>query len=169
MTPLWLAMLPEDPGSAVVGSVHDRGGRPAGFLCLWRGKARPHEQALLVDPRVHDPAGPACVVSLALAPIDARPITDDPAVVQARRDVLRDGRASSVSLLSADAVEVGGAITVARADRSEQVAALRDDPFARLWSARILRVTAGVFGTVVRPTGPSLERYGGMPWPYDRF
>lgn len=169
MTPLWLALLAEDPGVAVTGTAHDCAGRPAGLFCLWRGEDRPHEQALQGDPRLRDPDGPPCVVSLALAPLHARPITDDPAVVHARRDVLRDGRACAVSLLTADPVAVGGAITVARADRSDQVAALRDDPFARLWAARIVHVAAGMFGTFVRPTGPSLERYGATPWPFDRF
>jgi len=118
---------------------------------------------------VRDPDGPACVVVLALAAPDARPIADDPAVVHARRRVLRDGRPCAVSLLSADPVSIAGALTVARADRPDQVAALRDDPFAALWASRQLHVDAGVFGTRVRPTGPCLERYAGRPWPYDQF
>jgi hypothetical protein len=83
--------------------------------------------------------------------------------------VLRDGRPVAVSLLTADPVSIAGALTVARADRPEQVAALRDDPFAAMWGARVLRIRAGVFGTPVQPTGPCLERYAGRPWPYDRF
>ena len=117
---------------------------------------------------MHDPSGPACVVSLALAPAPG-PIADDPAVVQARRDVLRDGRPCAVTLLTADPVHVAGSLTVARGDRPDEVAALADDPFARLWGARLLRVPPGVLGAPVHPTGPSLERYSGRPWPYDRF
>lgn len=169
MTPLWLAVLAEDPGDATVAQLHELDGRLAGVFCLWQGERRPHGAALQADPRVHDPEGPACVVSWALAAPDARPIADDPAVVHVRRDVLRDGRPAAVTMLTADPVSVAGALTVARADSPEQVAALRDDPFRRLWGARLLRVSAGVLGASVPRTGPSLERYAGRPWPYDRF
>lgn len=170
MTPLWLALLDEDPGDAdVVAALSDDEGRPAGVLSLWRTVHRPQRQALQADPRLHDPAGPPCVLSLALTPADARPIADDPAVVHARRRVLRDGRPCAVSLLTSDPVSIAGALTVARTDRPEQVAALRDDPFAAMWGARRLEVGASVFGAPVAPVGPSLERYGGRPWPYDLF
>lgn len=169
MIPLWLALLNEDPGDAAVTPVRDERGQPVGLLSLWQGSDRPHRDALQADPRLRDRTGPACVLSLALAPPEARPIADDPAVVHARRQVLRDGRPVAVSLLTADPVSIAGALTVARADRPEQVAALRDDPFAAMWGARVLRIRAGVFGTPVQPTGPCLERYAGRPWPYDRF
>lgn len=170
MTPLWLLLLDSDVGlgAGALAAVHEIDGRRAGTLHLWRGAARPHEAALQADPRVHDPQGPACVISLALS-AGPGPIADDPVVVQARRAVLRDGRWCAVTLLTADPVAVAGALTVARADRADQVAALEDDPFARLFPARILRVEAGVLGASVQPTGPSLERYSGRPWPYDRF
>lgn len=170
MTPLWLALLDADPGADVAVPLRDVGaGAEEGLLCLWRQFERPHKDALQADPRIHDPNGPGCVMSLALPPNDARPIADDPAIVQARRDVLADGRPCAVSLLTADPVTIAGALTLARADRPGEVAALRDDPFARLWPTRQLWVTPGVFGALVRPTGPSLERYSGRPWPYDRF
>lgn len=173
MTPLWLALLDDDDGDAggavALAPVRDGVGGPAGLLALWEGTHRPHPQALQVDPRVRDRDGPACVLSLAMALPQARPIADDPAVVQARRMVLRDGRACAVSLLTADPVSVAGALTVARADRPEQVEALRDDPFAAMWGAMRLELPAGVLGGAVHPTGPVLERYGGRPWPYDRF
>ncbi len=170
MTPLWLALLDDDPSDAdVVAALSDGQGRPAGVLVLWQTVHRPQQHALQADPRLLDPAGPPCVLSLALAPTDARPIADDPAVVHARRRVLRDGRPCAVSLLTADPVSIAGALTVARADRPEQVAALRDDPFAVLWGARRLEVGASVLGARVQPVGPSLERYAGRPWPYDRF
>ncbi len=136
---------------------------------MWHGDERPHELALQADPRIRDHRGPACVISLALAAPDGRPLADDPAVVHVRRAVLRDGRPPAVTFLTADPVSVAGALTVARADCPEQVAALRDDPFRRLWGARLLRVSAGVLGASVPRTGPSLERYAGRPWPYDRF
>ncbi|MBA2553176.1 MAG: hypothetical protein H0V10_05690 [Geodermatophilaceae bacterium] len=169
MTPLWLALLDEDPGDADVTPVRNDEGEPVGLLSLWQGNDRPHRDALQADPRLRDPVGPACVLSLAMAPPEARPIADDPAVVHARRQVLRDGRPCAVSLLTADPVSIAGALTVARTDRPEQVAALRDDPFAAIWAARVLRIGAGVFGAPVQPTGPCLERYAGQPWPYDRF
>jgi len=115
--PLWLALLDDDPGDAAVTPVRDEGGRRVGLLSLWQGADRPHPAALQADPRLRDPVGPACVLSLALAPPTARPIADDPAVVHARRLVLRDGRPCAVSLLTADPVSIAGALTVARADR----------------------------------------------------
>lgn len=169
MTPLWLAVLDEDPGDAAVTTVRDEQGIAVGLLALWHGPDRPHRQALQADPRLPDPVGPACVLSVALAPPQARPIADDPAVVHARRQVLRDGRPCAVCLLTADPVAIAGALTVARADRPEQVAALRDDPFAAMWGAWLLHLGPGVLGADVRPTGPCLERYAGRPWPYDRF
>jgi hypothetical protein len=171
VNPLWLALLQSDVGTGAAATAAVRGldDRPAGVLCLWHGSDRPHEAALQADPRIHDSQGPECVVSLALAASGSEPIADDPAIVEARRAVLRDGRPCAVSLLSADPVSVAGALTVAHADRADQVAALRDDPFARLFTARLLHVAGGVLGTLVRPTGPSLERYAGRPWPYDRF
>jgi len=172
--PLWLAVLEGRDGegvadAAVLTQVRDVDGRPAGWLSLWQGGKRPHRAAMQADPRLRDPSGPACIVVLALAAADARPIADDPAVVHARRRVLRDGRPCAVTMLTADPVSIAGALTVARADRPDEVAALRDDPFAALWGSRQLRVDAGVFGTRVQPTGPCLERYSGRPWPYDRF
>jgi hypothetical protein len=47
---------------------------------------------------------------------------------------------------------------------------LGDDPFARLFPARILRVDAGLLGTMPPLVGPGTQRYGaGNPWPWDRF
>ena len=73
----------------------------------------------------------------------------------------------AVTTLLRDASYFEGAITVAR---GAQVARLRDDPFARVFPARILRVEAGVLGRVAAPAGPVIERYGSAdPWPWDRF
>jgi hypothetical protein len=45
-----------------------------------------------------------------------------------------------------------------------------DDPFARIFPARLLRVEAGLFGRVPPPGGPTIERYGSaQPWPWDRY
>lgn len=153
----------------MIAPVADLEDRPVGVMCAWLTDDRPHGDALQADPRMHDRLGPPCVISLAMAPPQARPIADDPALVHVRRNVLRDGRPCLVSLLTNDPVSVAGAVTVARAARPHEVASLADDPFARLWSARRLRVGQGVFGAQVRRNGPCLERYAGQPWPYDRF
>ena len=44
-----------------------------------------------------------------------------------------------------------------------------DDPFARLFGARVLRVDNGFVGCMPRPVGPGIQRYSGSPWPWDRF
>jgi hypothetical protein len=47
---------------------------------------------------------------------------------------------------------------------------LRDDPFARIFPSRLLAIDAGILGSVLAPTGPTIERYGsGNPWPWDLF
>jgi hypothetical protein len=43
---------------------------------------------------------------------------------------------------------------------------LADDPFARIFPARVLEVGAGVPGAVPALCGPPIERYGSaQPWP----
>jgi hypothetical protein len=158
----WLALRPA-PVAELCAPVTE-GGRAAGFLCGWSGGPRPVPGALRVDGRLFDRDGPACLVSLVLLPEHARPIADDPAAVGARRDALRDGRVA-VSILVGDPVHLAGAISVARADRPEEVAALRDDPFARLGRPRELHVERGLFGPLPVTPGPVLERYAGLPWP----
>jgi hypothetical protein len=66
-----------------------------------------------------------------------------------------------------DSSHFEGAITVAH---GAGAARLGDDPFARIFHARILRIGAGVLGTAAAPAGPVIERYGSAnPWPWDRF
>ena len=66
-----------------------------------------------------------------------------------------------------DTSHFDGAITVAR---GAGVARLVDDPFARVFPARILRVDAGILGAAAPAAGPVIERYGSAnPWPWDRF
>jgi hypothetical protein len=92
---------------------------------------------------------------------------DDLAVQQARRRVLAEPPQDAVSTLMRDASHFEGAITVAR---GAGVSRLADDPFARIFPARILRVGAGVLGAITGPAGPVIERYGSAnPWPWDRF
>ena len=45
-----------------------------------------------------------------------------------------------------------------------------ENPFARIFRARVLQVGSGILGRVAPPTGPGIARYGGgAPWPWDRF
>jgi hypothetical protein len=163
----WLALL----GTAA-GDLNARAterDRDAGWLCAWRGEDRPHASALRVDERLLANDGRACRISLVLLHENARPIADDPACIQARRAVLRDGRPGAVSVLTGDPVHLAGAITVARADRPEELLALRDDPFLRLGPGRLLDIGPGLLGSAPISLGPVVERYAGTPWPYDRW
>jgi hypothetical protein len=123
---------------------------------------------LRVDPRILDPLGAPATISLVLTPAGLHLPFDDLAVQQARRATLAGPPFDAVSTLLRDASGFAGAVTVARG--AEQLARLRDDPFARLFPARIVEVGAGVFGRVAPPAGPTIERYGSArPWPVDRF
>jgi hypothetical protein len=164
----WLALLPEPAGSPTAqAAAFDLDGRPAGRLVAWRRGARPAREARRVDERIVDPAGSAAWVSLVLAPAGVRLPFDDLAVQQARRAVLAHSSAGGVSTLLSDASHFEGAITVLRGPSPDP---LRDDPFARIFPARILGVEAGVLGRGLPPCGPTIERYGSSePWPWDRF
>lgn len=162
----WLALLPQ-PAGALYARVTEYS-EHAGFLCGWLEGPASDPAALRVDDRLFDADGPACRASLLLLPANARPIADDPAAIAARRAVLRDGRVA-VSLLVSDPVHLAGSVTIARADRPEELHALRDDPFARLGTPRLLDVEPGLFGTVPVTPGPVLERYAGAPWPLFRW
>jgi hypothetical protein len=164
----WLALVPEPPENATAASrAYDEAGAPAGVLAAWFRRARPTRDARRADARIVDAAGAPAHVSLVLPPPDVRLAFDDTAVQQARRDVLARGAFDALSTLLTDASHFEGAITVARAG---DVQRLRDDPFARIFPQRILRVEAGLLGTVAPPAGPTIERYGSAsPWPADRF
>ena len=106
-------------------------------------------------------------MALVLAPPGVRLKFDDVAVQQARRDVLAGPPQDAVTTLLTDASHFEGSLTVARGGG---IARLRDDPFARIFPARLLRVGACLFGVVPPPAGPVIERYGSeQPWPWDRF
>jgi hypothetical protein len=103
-----------------------------------------------------------------LPPSGVRLPFDDPAVQQARRQVLLHPFPAAVSTLLRDDSHFEGAITVARSPTEKR--RLREDPFARIFPSRLLAVEAGILGAVPPPTGPTIERYGsGNPWPWDRF
>jgi hypothetical protein len=169
MSRCWLALV-EGPahGADAAAPARTLDGLQAGTLAAWHRAAKPVREALRVDGRLVDPQGPAALISLVLAPAGVRLAFDDLAVQQARRLVLLHRFPAAVSTLLRDDSHFEGAITVARsaADRHR----LRDDPFARIFPARLLAVDAGILGVVAPPTGPTIERYGsGNPWPWDKF
>jgi hypothetical protein len=164
----WLALLaePADTATAQAAAV-DLDDRPAGWLVAWGRRVRPAREARRVDDRIIDAEGPPAWVSLVLPPDGVRLPFDDLAVQQARRATLARPAADAVSTLLSDASRFEGAITVLR---GPSPAALRDDPFARVFPGRILRIEAGLLGHVAPPCGPTIERYGSHePWPWDRF
>lgn len=141
----------------------------AGSISVWSQRARPVPDARRLDARLIDPAGDAALVSLVLPPPGVSLLFDDPAVQEARRRVLADPPFDAVSTLLRDSSHFEGAVTVARGERDERRLAW-DDPFARIFPARLVRVEAGVLGRVLPPAGPTIERYGSaQPWPWDRF
>jgi hypothetical protein len=164
----WLALVDEAPPAADASApVAALDGTPAGHLAIWARRAKPTRAARRVDARLLDPAGAEAYVSLVLPPSGVRLAFDDLAVQQARRAVLAAPPLDAVTTLLSDASHFEGALTVARGG---DVARLRDDPFARVFAARILRVGAGVLGRIPAPAGPVIERYGSeRPWPWDRF
>jgi hypothetical protein len=164
----WLARLEAPaPDASAQAAAFDAGGAPAGWLAAWDRRAKPVRSARRVDARLVDPGGAAAWVSLVRPPAGVRLPFDDLAVQQARRLVLQRPPQDAVSTLLSDASHFEGALTVAR---GPGVARLPDDPFARLFPARILRVEAGLLGAVDPPVGPTIERYGSAePWPWDRF
>jgi hypothetical protein len=162
---VWLAVVDEEPGGAdAAAPVRDAAtGAGAGWLALWDRRAKPVRQALRADRRMLDPCGGAALVSLVLTPPGVRVPVDDLAVKEARREVLRRRPPDAVSILLRDASHFQGAVTVLREGRA-------DDPFARLFPARLLEVGPGAVGRMPAPAGPVIERYGSAnPWPWDRY
>jgi hypothetical protein len=164
----WLALTDEWPDDATAAAWASDGGERVGVLAAWCRRAKPRRDALRMDARVVDSGGEAATVSLVLPPPGVRLKFDDVAVQQARRLVLAGPPFDAVSTLLTDASHFEGAVTVARGAAAQR---LRDeDPFARIFPARLLEVEAGLFGSAPPPAGPTIERYGSAePWPWDRF
>jgi hypothetical protein len=169
MTWLWLAALdgaaepPPGPAprASAICAPADGGGPVA--LVVWERGGRPAPAAVRVDARIVGP-GPALLLSLTRTPAGTRLPFDDPAVVEARRAILRGPAPPVVSTL------VEGNSLLAGALLGGPEAGLPSDPFARFLPARRLRVPAGLLRPAPAPAGPSLERYGShRPWPVDRF
>lgn len=168
MSWVWLALVDEWPSRATAAAwARSPTGEVAGALGVWARRAKPVRHARRMDMRMLDSAGPAATVSLVLAPDGVRLAFDDTAVQQARRDVFARAPFDAVSTLLSDASRFEGSVTVAR---GADVLRVADDPFARIFPARVLDVDPGLFGRVAPPAGPTIERYGSVqPWPWDRF
>jgi len=165
----WIAFVEDRPaGADAAASTTTGDGRRVGTLAVWLRRAKPVRSARRMDLRLADPAGAAATLSLVLPPAGMRLPFDDVALQHARRRVLAETPFDGVSTLLADASHFAGALTVARGEA--QVARLPDEPFARLFAARVLHLGEGVLGSVAPPAGPTIERYGSaQPWPWDRF
>ena len=164
----WLALVDERPdGADAAATARTLAGEPVGVLAAWRRHVKPVRHARRVDARIVDPEGAPARVSLVLPPTGVRLAFDDVAVQHARRDVLAGEPFDALSTLLTDDSQFDGSILVARA---EDASRLGEDPFARIFPARILHVGPGVLGRVPWPAGPVIERYGSaQPWPADRF
>jgi hypothetical protein len=165
----WLALVGRRPATALAAApVAELDGTPAGHLAAWTaGGAAPRAGALRVWRGIIDPEGGPALVSLVLAPAGVRLAFDDGAVLAARRAVLAARPASALSTLLSDDSHFEGALT---AWRGVPAARAGDDPFARIFPARVLRLGGGLVGRRPPPCGPTIERYGSSsPWPGDRF
>ncbi len=163
----WFALVDERPDDADAAAAVRENGSPAGWLAAWCRRAKPLRAARRIDARLIDPAGAPATVSYVRAPDGVSLLFDDLAVQQARRRILADRPFDGLSTLLSDASHYEGSLLVAR---GTNVPRLRDDPFARIFPARILEVDAGLLGTTPPPAGPTIERYGSAnPWPWDRF
>src|SRR5919202_1161691 len=140
----WFALVPQPPTDAFAAArAWQLDGQPAGWLAAWTSEPGRPAGSLGIDVRAVDPAGGPAWVSLALAPPGNRVLFDDPAVSWALRQVLAQPTFAAVSTLTLDSATIGGALTAAR-DASPL--ALADDPLARLFPARVLRVEEGFVG-----------------------
>jgi hypothetical protein len=164
----WLDLLDERSATATAqAAAFDADGLTVGWLAAWRTRVRPTRSARRVDDRIIDPDGEPAWISLVRPPAGVQLAFDDLAVQHARRRVIAEPPAAAVSTLLRDASHFEGAITVARGPAVDR---LPDDPFARVFPARILRIDAGLLGRVPPPCGPTIERYGSaQPWPWDRY
>ncbi|MDP9400024.1 MAG: hypothetical protein M3P39_03545 [Actinomycetota bacterium] len=164
---VWFAVADERPGDAWAAAQADgAGGAPAVWLAVWRGEERPRTGAVRAAAALFDPAGAPAEASLTLAS-GLAVLFDDLAVQRARQLVLEDPRLALTTTFSASPSHFGGSLVAARGPQAAAV--LRDDPFARVLHPRRLTVGAGLIGHGPAPAGPVTERYGGAPWPVDRF
>jgi hypothetical protein len=163
----WFDVVDREPDAAwAAAPATDRDGQATGWLAVWVRPGKPSRRALLADPRAFDRQGPAALVSLVVMNPAVRVIFDDPAVQRARQLVLADNRYRAVTTLARDESTFGGSVLGVDAGAQEVLA---DDPFQLLARPRILRVGPGLIGRSPALPAPVIERYGGQPWPADRF
>jgi hypothetical protein len=119
------------------------------------------------DPRCLGGGARAYAHVCALADDDAELPFDFPEIQQVRRDALAwwipllGDSLVCITTLAVDSVNYGGAITVAR-----NPLLFEGDPFARIFPGTV--VETDLFGPVVPPAGPVVERYSGVAWPGGR-
>jgi hypothetical protein len=163
----WLLVCAERPLDAfAVADLSTPEGDSAGFIAAWRRESRRPPGAFGVDINAVDSGGEPAWISLALAPADRRCLFDDPAVSWALRRVLAGQQVRAVSTLTRDSATIGGALTAYDVCPSTNQS---DDPFARLFPTRVLRVGPGFVAAMGAPTGPGIQRYAGSPWPWSTF
>jgi hypothetical protein len=156
----WIDLVDEEPLKADLRARVAEGG----WLGAWMRRAKPARSALRADARIFDPDGRPATVSYVRAPAGVTVLFDDPAVQEARRRLLAGPYPDALSTLMSNDSRFEGAVSVIRTRRPYE------DPFARVFPARVLNVGAGLFGATAPPAGPTIERYGSArPWPWDRF
>lgn len=163
MSRTWVALLPRAPADADLAVPAMSGSGPPVTLVAWTTWHRPHPQAAVTDPRMVGPGGPVLRASWIALPPGQRPLFDAPEVVAVRRRLLGSWPALGLSTLVVDGQHLAGAVLL-----SAVGAPLPEHPFGWLAPARHV-LSEGFFLPLAAPTGPSLERYGGQPWPFDRF
>jgi len=167
----WFGFVDDDPDGVLgAADAEEADGTPAGRLAAWPADGPRVSRAAKLDPRVVDAGGPPMAVSLALVPRGVKLLFDDPAVVAATRSVLTRPAVAFTSTLVRDSAHIGGAVCGIEAETASRWPGwYDDDPFARVFPARRLRVGAGLFARVAPPVGPVHQRYAGAPWPFPGF
>lgn len=172
MSWLWLDLVERTPADASsVVPVTDAGsGDDAGALALWEcDRLRRPARALRADSRMlrADPERVAAGTWVSWCRLEGQQSLafDDGAVCAAIRRCLERPWPGFVSTLLVDWSRIAGAVTVASTPEAAE-----DDPFARVFPRRLLRLAEATFAAVPAPTGPCITRYGsGNPWPWDRY
>ena len=164
----WLAVVDTRPdGAWAAAQAFHEDGRAYGWLSVWQRPDRPTRDALAADPRAFDPTGPPGWASLLLIRAEVRVIFDDPVVQRARQALLENNPFTAVTTLSRDASTFGGSLVAVHDPASP--AAVADDPFRVVATPTVVHVEPGLVGTSPALPAPVIERYGGQPWPADRF
>lgn len=163
----WFAAVHAKPAAALAAAIAGDDDGEATVLAAWAAGRKPVPHAARIDAHVIDPDGDCCWVSLLDIAVGLAPLFDDPAVSGALRAVLSGPPVDAVSTLTRNSTHFAGSVTVLRGPDAAR--RLRDDPFRRLVPGQILRVPAGLFGSVPPPPGPVIQRYAGHPWPAAGF